>query len=529
LAEQGHFKRKLNLLDLTFLGCGSIIGSGWLYGAMNAAKLAGPSAWISWVIGAIIFILIGLTYAEMGSAMPRSGGFLRYPDYSHGKMVGYLCGFASVLGYTSVIGVEVEAVREYATYYLPGLTNSSGAPTLFGFAVQAALVVVFFLINYWSVNFFGKTNTAWTVFKFIVPILIVIFLLLSIDPGNFSAGGANPGGIHGIFKAVVAAGIAFSFLGFRQAIDFAAEARRPQRDIPWAIILSVVLCLILYVLLQIAFIGAVPADVLANGWASINWDSPWAKIAEFLGITWLVNIVLIDAVVSPAGTGNIFLSGTARMMFAFSKNGLFYSIFAKVDKRTGLPRAALWLALIMGVAWTLPGQFQTWAGLINAVTSAFVLTYMLGPVSVSAFRKTAPDLKRPFKLKGISWISPLAFIAASLVAYWSGWATLGLLIPLLVGSLVLYFAFVDKDASMRKTLKEDFLSTVWLFVWYAFMLVISYLGTFGPGKVIPGPWDSIICAVGSLIIFYWGVNSALKVPRITADEEELAADQTETA
>lgn len=197
MSDQGKFKKKLTLLDLTFLGCGSIIGSGWLYGAMNAAKIAGVLAWIPWIIGAVIFLLIGLVYAELTSAMPRSGGFLRYPDYSHGTLVGYLIGFASLLGYTSVIGVEVIAVREYATYYWPALTNSDGGPTALGFIVQSALVVIFFLINYWSVNFFGKTNTIVTFFKFVVPLLIVIMLLLNMDVSNFSATGADPGGIHG--------------------------------------------------------------------------------------------------------------------------------------------------------------------------------------------------------------------------------------------------------------------------------------------------------------------------------------------
>lgn len=529
MAEQGKFKRKLSLLDLTFLGCGSIIGSGWLYGAMNAAKMSGALSWLAWVIGAIIFILIGLVYAELSSALPRSGGFLRYPDYSHGTMVGYLVGFASLLGYTSVIGVEVEAVRQYATYYLPGLTASSGAPTAFGFLVQIALIVLFFLINYWSVNFFGKTNTIVTAFKFIVPILIIIFLLMHMHVSNFSHGGSSPGGIHGVFKAVVGAGIAFAFLGFRQAVDFAGESKNPQRDVPWAIILSIGLCLVLYIILQIVYVGAMPADLLSKGWANVSFNSPWADLAKTLGIVWLANVVLVDAAISPAGTGNIFLSGTARVMFAWAKNGYFYKIFAKVDPRTGLPRGALWLALIMGIAWTLPGEFQTWGGLIGAVTSAFVLTYMVGPISAASFRKTRPDMERPFKLGGMGVIAPLAFIAASLIAFWSGWSVLWLLIVMIVGSLVLYFAFADKDDSISSRLKIDFMATIWLFVYYAFMLVMSYIGSFGPAdksgnhphQLIAGPWDSVIVAIGSLLFFYWGVASALKEPRITDDEEEI--------
>lgn len=524
--NQGKFKKKLTLLDMTFLGCGSIIGSGWLFGAMNAGQLAGPLAWIPWFIGAFIFLLIGMNYAELSAAMPRTGGFLRYPDFTHGNMVGYLIGFSSLLGYTSVIGVEVIAARQYADYYIPALSNADNTPTLLGFIVQAALVVLFFLINYWSVNFFGKFNTLLTFFKFIVPILIIIILFMNMNPSNFTAGGADPGGIHGIFKSVVAAGIAFAFLGFRQAVDFGAEARRPQKDIPLAIILSIVICVILYVLLQIAYIGAIPADVISNGWASINWSSPWAKLAQLLGAVWLANIVLVDAAISPSATGNIFLSGTARMMFAFSKNGFFYSIFAKVNKKTGVPRASLWLAMIMGILWTLPGQFQTWSGLVGAVTSAFVLTYMTGPVSVGALRKRKPDMHRPFFMKGSWWISPLAFAAAALVALWSGFQTLITLIPIIVASLLLFFAFIDKNDDMKKKLKEDVMSCLWLFGFYAFMLIISWMSSYGPGHIIPGPWDSVITGIGAIGIYYWGVHTSLKEPRI-AEEPELQIDPNE--
>src|SRR5699024_1606388 len=195
-----------------------------------------------------------------------------------------------------------------------------GNPTLLGFIIQSLVVVCFFLVNYWSVKFFGKANTIVTIFKFIVPVLIVVIMILNMDFSNFGAGGtADPGGVHGIFEAVVGAGIAFAFLGFRQAVDFAGEARKPQRDLPIAIILTITVCLLLYVLLQVAFIGAVPVDVLKQGWASINWSSPWAQLAQTLGIIWLANIVLIDAVISPAACGNAYFSGTARMMFAWAK------------------------------------------------------------------------------------------------------------------------------------------------------------------------------------------------------------------
>ncbi len=524
--SQGKFKRKLSLLDLTLLGVGSIIGSGWLYAAMAGAAYAGPLAWISWVLGAVAIIFIGLVYAELGSALPRAGGFVRYPDYSHGSIVGFMIGFASLLAYSSVVAVEVEAVRGYAQTWWTSLGTSSGTPTALGFILQIALLVVFFLLNYWSVNIFGKVNTVITIFKFIVPTIIIVVLLSFFHPGNFSVMTADPGGLHGTFKAVASAGIVFAFLGFRQAIDFAGEAKNPQRDVPLAIILSVVIGLIVYLLLQISFIGAIPPEQLAKGgWAALKFNSPFADIALLLGMSWLTNLVLFDAVISPAGTGNIFLSGTARVLFAWAKNGYFFKVFQKVDPKTGLPRAALWLTLILAILWTLPSQFQVWGGLISAVTSAFVLTYMAGPISVGAFRKTAPDLKRPFKLKGMSIVSPLAFISASLVAYWSGWSVNILLVGLTVVSLILYFGiFVNTDRRFKDNMREDFRSAIWIFIYYIVLIFFSYFGTYGGKGIIKGPWDTILLAICALVVYYIGVNTGLKKPRITDDEEYEAAD-----
>lgn len=514
------FKKRLNLLDLTFLGLGSIVGSGWLYASQSGANLAGADAWIAWVFGAVAVLLIGLVYAELGAALPRAGGFVRYPDFTHGSLVGYMIGFASMLAYSSVAGIEVEAVRGYAQYWWPALGDPSGGPTMLGIIVQIALLVFFFLLNYWSVNIFGKTNTIITFLKFAVPLLTIILLLTQANWGNFSIGGANPGGLHGITKAVASGGIVFAFLGFRQAVDFGAEAKNPQRDIPLAIILAVLLGAVIYVLLQISFVAAVPASELGNGWAGIHFKSPFAGLATAIGLGWLANLLLIDAVISPAGTGNIYLSGTARTLFAWAKNGYFYSIFQKVDPRTGVPRGALWLTLILSALWTLPVQFKMWEGLVGAVTSATVMTYMIGPISLASLRRTSPDLPRPFRLSVAGLLSPLAFIAATWIIYWSGWAIDSLLIGITLSSLVLYFAFMDKDDVHRARMATEWKSGIWLVIYYIFILVVSRYGTFGPDAthaLIQGPWDSIIVAVGALILYYWGVASALKTPRIGDD------------
>ncbi len=521
--EQGKFKRSLNVWDLTFLGLGAIIGSGWLFASQEGAILAGSDAWIAWVFGAVAVMLIGLVYAELGSAWPRSGGVIRYPEYSHGSLAGFMNGFAYLLATSSVAGIEASAVRQYATYYLPGLSLKNGNYTAWGLVVEIAFLALFFLINYWSVNVFGKVNSVVTALKFILPLATIIILLTQIHPANFSIGGAKPGGVHGIFEAVASAGIVFAFLGFRQPIEFSGEAKNPQRTVPIAIILSIVVGAVIYALLQIVFIGAIPTSQLAHGWASLTFSSPFANVAMLLGFGWLATLLLADAVISPAGTGNIYLSSTARMSYAWSKNGYFYRIFGHIDPKTGLPRPALVLAFILSVLWILPDNFHSWSGLVGAVTSATVLTYIFGPVTLSSLRLSAADHPRPFKLGGSGIIAPLAFVAGTWIVYWSGWTIDRLLIALTLGSLILYFAFMDRDDESLARVKRDWKAAIWVIGYYLFIAVMTYIGSFGPMKnpILHGPWtDSIVVGVLALIFYYWGVASRLAKANITLESEE---------
>ncbi len=525
--EFGKFKKQLGLMDLTFIGFGSIIGSGWLFASQKAAMVAGPAAWISWVIGAVAVALLGFVYAELGGSLPRAGGTVRYPEYSHGPLIGYLLGFASLIAFASVAGIEAEAMRQYADTWWPAL--GKGTPTLLGWFVQLALLVIFFSLNYLSVNLFGKANTIITTIKFIVPVLTVVVLMTHLKVVNFSSHGFAPYGFSGIEKAVATAGIIFAFLGFQQAVGFSAEAKNPQRNVPLSILLAVVGSAGLYVLLQLSFIGAVPTTAIAGGWATLSFTSPFANVAAAIGLGWLANIILADAVISPSGTANIYLSATARVIFAWARTRTFFKVFAKVDGSSGVPRPALWLAFIGAVFFTLP--FPSWDKLVSVVSSATVLTYILGPISAHAFRRTAPDMKRPFRLAGMSIISPLSFIIASLIIYWTGWQTDNWLIGSQIVLWVLYIVFRKKAPTDKVSFAQQLKSSWWLIAYYVLMLIVSYLGssTFQGTNAIPQPWDQIIVAVVSLVTYYWGVASAVPNPYLGFDEDESIETDTPKA
>ncbi|GEO26492.1 aspartate:proton symporter [Alicyclobacillus acidoterrestris] len=525
---QGKFKKQLGLVDLTFIGLGSIIGSGWLFASQRAGEIAGPAAWISWIIGAVAVALLGFVYAELGGSLPRTGGTVRYPEYSHGPLVGYLLGFASLIAFASVAGIEAEAMRQYMDTWWTSLGSDS--PTLLGWFVQLVLLLIFFALNFFSVNLFGKANTIITIIKFIVPILTVIVLLTHMKTVNFSSHGFAPYGFSGIEKAVATAGIIFAFLGFQQAVGFSGEAKNPQRNVPIAIMLAVLGSALLYVLLQVTFVGALPGKFLTHGWAGVQFTSPFANLAAALGLGWLSTVILADAIVSPSGTANIYLSATARVIFAWARTKTFFQLFAKVDNKSGVPRPALWLALVMAIVFTLP--FPSWSKLVGVVSSATVLTYILGPVSAHAFRRTAPNLARPFRLAGMGIISPISFVIASLIIYWSGWQTDRLLIGMQLIVWVLYLIFNRLAPSAQVSFGQQLKSSWWLVVYYAVMMVVSYLGgtTFGGTNILPTPWDQIVVILMSFGAYYWGVYSAVPNPNfdVDADTDDATAHVMET-
>lgn len=462
-------------------------------------------------------------YAELGGALPRAGGIIRYPEYSHGPLVGYLMGFAALIAYSSVAGIEAEAMRGYAQSWWPALGTSTGGITFLGWFIQLVLLAIFFFLNYWSVKIFGKVNSVVTAFKFVVPLLVLIILLTHMNTSNFTAHGFAPHGFTGIESAVSTAGIVFAFLGFRQAVDFAGEAKNPQRNVPLAIILAITIAAALYVLLQIAFVGAIPSSDLANGWGKglkVTFKAPYADLATALGVYWLAFITKIDAVISPSGTGNIYLSSTTRVIYAWARTKTFFPFFRRIHARSGVPRPALVLTFLLAVFWTLP--FPTWSKLVGVISSATVMTYIIGPISASALRRTASSLHRPFRLGGMHVIAPIAFVVASLIIYWSGWKIDSWLIGLQLLAWVVYLVIQGKMPQDKYSIGEQVHASLWIVTYYVAMFLVSMLGSssFGGHNVLATPIDQIVVIIIAIACYYWGRASAVHTPHYHAEEDE---------
>ncbi len=526
----GQLKHELRFVDLLMASVGGIIGSGWLYGSWKGGFMAGPAADISWLIGGVAVLLIGLVFAELGGALPEAGAIVRYPQFSHGTFVSYIMGWGALIAYASVPPIEAEAAVQFMGYYWPAVySNSAGALTTLGIFMAVAFMLLFFLINYFGVGIFGKTNTYWTWLKIAIPTLAVVVLFFGghFDAANFTShGGFTPLGTSGIFAAVPLGGIVFAYLGFRQSLDLAGEAKNPQRDMPRAVIFSILIGVVLYLLLQTAWIGNVGAAQLAHGWAGTQkeFTAPFSDLSKFAGFGWLAVILLLDGIWSPAGTGNVYLASTSRVMFAMGKNRYFPRFLLWVHPKTGVPLWALIFTVVIGLAFLLP--LPSWSALVGLVSNATVFTYIIGPVSAAVLRKTMPNMPRPFKLGGMGFFAPAAFVVASLILYWSGWSIDAPVALILLVGVLLYAYGVTTFAPDEQIYSWKYVKAgIWLVVYIVVMLVLTYIGSsqFGaPHQIIPYGWDMLVVAVVSLVFFYWGVASGIPTFESEAKLKEFA-------
>ncbi len=299
-------------------------------------------------------------------------------------------------------------------------------------------------------------------------------------------GGFAPYGAQGVFSAVASAGIAFSFFGFRQGVELAGETDNPKRNVPLTMIGSVVLCGIIYVLLQIAFIGAVPTSAIkAEGWQAVGAHfsshgdvlatfGPLAAIAGILGAVWLAGLLYADAIISPGDTGLIYAGVTARISYAMGRNGNAPAGLAKVNA-TGVPWVSLILAFAVGCFFFLP--FPGWSQLVEFVTNSTVLSFGCGPLVLLAMRKQLPEQTRPFSLGKLGpVVSFVALWSTNLIVYWTGWDTNWKLF-LAIGLGYVLMA-VHHATTKQRTPALDFRYGWWVLVWFAGLALVSYLGDF---------------------------------------------------
>jgi amino acid transporter len=539
---EGELKRDVGLRGLTMISLGSIIGSGWLLGALGAAESAGPASLLSWILAGAILGVLALVHAELGAAYPLSGGTARFPFLGFGALGGFTGGWMAWIQAVTIAPIEVEAALTYleSTSLHPGFVHSNGTLTGSGIAVAGVAMAVFTFINVMGVRWLAESNNITMIWKLAVPTLtIIVLLIVSFNGSNFSAGGGfAPFGAKGIFQALPL-GVVFALEGFEQAIQVGGESRDPQHDIHRAVIISMLIGTAIYLLLEVAFIGALEPHDIAHNWSNPipgqGAFGPYATLATAAGVGWLATILYIDAVVSPTGTGLVYAGTSSRLSYSLSRNGYVPPALGQVDRR-GVPFASLVFCWVIGMLVFLP--FPSWAGMVGLVTAATVLMYAMAPVSLAALRRSDPDRPRPYRLPAASLMAPLSFVCANFIVYWAGWNTIFWLYIFIIAGFVVFFVYRAIAPGGRK-LHIHWKQASWIVPWLIGLGVISYLGQYPTSKPSSG-WpfgiallakqdipfwvDLGVVAVFSLVIYYWAARVAMPTEYVreavkVADEE----------
>ncbi|MGH9917898.1 MAG: APC family permease, partial [Nitrososphaerales archaeon] len=425
--------------------------------------------------------------------------------------------------------VEAVAIVTYASAYAPALTKN-GILTEEGYLVSILILLLTFALNSFGVKLFARFNTAVTWWKLVIPTITAFVALLYFYPPNFSSfGGFTPRGVAPIFSAVGTAGIIFAYTGFRAAMDYSGEARNPRKDVPRAMVLSVLITVVLYTTLEAAFVGGIINRWGSSGLPPGDWgdlatvgayaSAPFYHLLSILGIAVLASILLLDSIISPFGTVGVYVGSSARDLYALAEGEQIGGKVSEVNRKYGVPRAALLVSLAAGVVFIF--VFPNWGELATFGTASTVFTYLAGPTSLLVLRKHAPELKRSFRVPLAKVVAPVAFIMSSLIVYWTTWPYTGYSVAAFMLGLVVLML----SRRRAENHKGDAGRGLWIVVYSVIIAIISYLGSYGI-DIIKFPFDFGAVVLSALACFYWGVRSGFKTDELRGLIEQETAEGT---
>lgn len=493
-------KRDISTTNVLIAAAGGMIGSGWLFSPFISAQIAGSNALVSWVIAALFMVFIALPLCELGAMFPVSGGLANYPSYSHGKEVGFLFAFTTWLSYLVMTPIEIQAILQYSSHFIPMLTVKDAIGfKLSGIGYVAAISIMLFVVvlNTFGIKLLAECNKYASLLKFILP-SIAIIALIHIAPSfsNIDIHLSTKENWEQIFSALSVGGVIFAFTGFQNGLILAGEVKNPQRDIPIAILGAVFIGFVLYFMLQLSFLAAIPQKYLTTGWHALSFPGdfgPLVGLTLLLGLGVVAGLLLFDAAFSPFGTTLVYTAATSRILFGMALNNHLPPFFLKLNRHK-IPYVTLYINFFVGCLSFLP--FPGWQKMVAFLSSASILSYGAGPICLLAMRKLQPSLHRPFKLSWSLACSHIAFFVCNLMLYWCGFSTIWKL------CLALGVALIISLVYQKKSLFDCSRSLYWFLTYMCTLLVLSYVGSFGGLGLLKFPSDILVILPFSVLTLY---------------------------
>ncbi|MEV0255035.1 amino acid permease [Streptomyces sp. NPDC050732] len=432
---EGHgLRRTMGLFQLVCFGVGAIVGTGIFVGLSDSVAEAGPAVAVSYVLAAVTCIFTAFSFAELGGAIPVSGSSYSFAYASLGERTAFLVGWCLLLEY----GVSVSAVAVGWSQYLNELLHS-----LTGWELPAALsagpgeggvlnlpaVVVILLAAVLLVR--GIRESAGATAAMAVLKIGILLLFLAVAFTAFEDGNLTPFAGAGVSGITAGASLAFfSFIGFDAVTTAGEEVKNPRRNIPLAIMICIGVVTLLYVAVALAAIGALGSDAVADKPAALSLVVDHVTDSTVGG-----GIIAFGAVVAIASVVLAVMYGQTRILMSMSRDGLMPRVFARVSPRTATPVANTW---IVAAVVAVPAAFSSLDVVVSLTTIGTLTVMAVVNVAVLALRRSAPDLRRTFRVP-LYPVSPVLGVGFCLYLIWgTGWTTWLQFAVFLVAGAVVY-------------------------------------------------------------------------------------------
>lgn len=445
-ASGEQLTRVLGLWQLTAIGVGGIIGAGIfaLAGTVANGK-AGPAVLVSFIIAGVASAAAALSYAEFAGLIPKAGSAYTYGYAVLGELGGWFIGWDLLLEYTAIVAVVAIGISGYFSFLVDEMGAELpawmlGAPTTGdGHRVDLFAVVLCLLIAYMlnlGIKNAARFEMVVVVLKVLVVLLVVVVGLFHINTGNYEP--YFPYGVGGAFTG--AATVFFAVFGYDAMSTAAEESKDSQKHMPKAIIYSLAISMVLYILVCLVLTGM-------QDYRAIDPESGLSTAFKAAGLSGIADVIAVGAIIGILTVMFTFMLGVTRVWFSMSRDGLLPKWFAKTHPTRHVPTRVTW---IVGVGSALIAGFVPIGEAAELTNIGILLAFVVVCIAVIVLRYRQPELPRTFRCPGMPWV-PAIGVAFSiwLITFlaWETWARFAVWFAL---GLIVYFGYSYRRSALAR-------------------------------------------------------------------------------